>query len=50
MKKKILVIGSTGKLGTKLLNFIAKESIFIHAITCYKNKNKLLYQKKKIQN
>ena len=47
MKKKILIIGSTGKLGSKLLNFAAKKSISIHAITCYINKKKLLEQKKK---
>ena len=46
MKKKILIIGSTGKLGSKLLNFAAKKSISIHAITSYINKKKLLEQKK----
>ena len=47
MKKKILIIGSTGKLGTKLLKFIAKNSISIDGITCFKNSAKLIEQKKK---
>lgn len=37
MKPKILVIGSTGKLGTKFLNFCNKKDIHIHAITCFNN-------------
>ena len=47
MTKKILIIGSTGKLGTKLLNFVYKNSISIHGITCYKNYKKLLNLKNK---
>ena len=47
MKKKILVVGSTGQLGAKLLKFAYKNSIPIYAITCYKNYSKLSYQKKK---
>lgn len=47
MKKNILIIGSTGKLGSKLLNYIYKEKISIKAITCFNNKKKLLNQKKK---
>ena len=45
MKKKILIIGSTGKLGIKLLNFLNKNSISVYAITCYKNISKLSAQK-----
>jgi len=39
MKKKILVIGSTGNLGKKLLNFCYKNNIKISCVTCYKNTN-----------
>ena len=46
MKKKILIIGSTGKLGTKLLKFLNKNSISVYCITCFKNNSKLLHQKK----
>ena len=46
MKHKIVIIGSTGKLGTKLLNFTKKNSIPIFGITCFSNKTKLLKQKK----
>ena len=41
---KILIIGSTGKLGSKLINFCLKYKIKISAITCYKNKKKLISQ------
>ena len=44
MKPKILVIGSTGKLGSKLLRFSSKNYINIDAICCYKNKKKLFFQ------
>ena len=49
---KILIIGSTGELGTKLLQFCAKNKIKIKAITGFKNKKKLKIQKEKfnIQN
>ena len=47
MNKNILIIGSTGKLGSKLLNYTHKEKITIKAITCFSNKKKLLNQKKK---
>ena len=46
MKKKILIIGSTGKLGTKLLKFLNKNSISVYCITCFKNNLKLSHQKK----
>ena len=45
MKKKILIVGSTGKLGTKLLNYLNKNSISVYCITCYKNISKLSHQK-----
>ena len=45
MKPKILVIGSTGKLGSKLLRFSAKYKIKIDAICCFKNKKKLFTQR-----
>ena len=37
MTPKILIIGSTGKLGIKLLNFFNKKNINIFAITCFNN-------------
>lgn len=44
---KIVIIGSTGKLGSILLNFTFKNNIPIHAITGFKNSNKLkLYESK----
>ncbi len=46
MKYKILIVGSTGKLGTKLLKFTKKNHIPIYGITCFKNSNKLINQKK----
>ena len=41
MNPKILILGSTGKLGTKLLNFCNKNHIQIFGITCFKNSQKL---------
>ena len=43
---KIIIIGSTGKLGTKLLNYTSKNSIKIYGITCYTNNKKLNLKKK----
>ena len=48
MSPKIVIIGSTGKLGSKLLEYTYKNNINITAITCFKNKKKILFQKKKI--
>ena len=45
MSKRILIIGSTGKLGSKLLKFTHKNSISIDCITCFTNKKKILNQK-----
>lgn len=45
--KDIIIIGSTGKLGSILLNFCFKNNISIYAATCFQNTNKLLIQKKK---
>ena len=47
MKAKIIIIGSTGKLGSKLLSYVFKNSIPVYAITCFRNKRKLNFQKKK---
>ena len=47
MRVKIIIVGSTGKLGTKLLNFTNKYLIPIYGITCYKNYKKLNNQKNK---
>ena len=47
MTVKIIIIGSTGKLGTKLLNYTSKNSIKIYGITCYTNDKKLKNQKKR---
>ena len=45
MKRKILILGSTGKLGTKLLNYCFKNNLQISAITCYTNIKKIHKQK-----
>ena len=47
MNRKIVIIGSTGKLGIKLLNYISKNKISIFAATCFKNERKILEQKNK---
>ena len=47
MKPKILVIGSTGKLGVKLLNFCYSKKINIFGITGFKNNILLNTQSKK---
>ena len=47
MYPKIVIIGSTGKLGSKLLDYTHKNNISISAITCFKNKKKILTQNKK---
>ena len=47
MQPRILIIGSTGKLGIKLLNFCKEKSIKIDAITCNKNISLLNKQKTK---
>ena len=49
MSSKILIIGSTGTLGSKLLDYCSKNLIKIHGITCHKNTNKLLKQKTKFK-
>ena len=46
MKTSILIIGSTGKLGSILLKYCRKNSIKINAITCFSNAKKLATQKK----
>ena len=47
MSPKILIVGSTGKLGVKLLNYTSKNNIKVNAITCFNNLNKLNRQKTK---
>ena len=47
MSPKILIIGSTGKLGVKLLNYTFKNRIKVNAITCFNNVTKLNSQKTK---
>ncbi len=47
MKPRILIIGSTGKLGIKLLNFCKKTKINIFCITGFKNEKLLVSQTKK---
>ena len=46
MKPKVLIIGSTGKLGSKLLKYTHSNNIKILAATCFNNK-KILSQKLK---
>ena len=48
MNPKILIIGSTGKLGTKLVNFCIKNNLKISAITCYRNLAKVKKQSLKL--
>ena len=45
--KKIIIFGSTGKLGSKLLNYCHFNKIPVETIICFKNKKKILYQSKK---
>lgn len=45
MKKKILIIGSTGTLGSRLLSFSKKNDIKINCLVGYKNHKKLNKQK-----
>ena len=47
MSPRIVIIGSTGKLGSKLLSYTNKNNISIFAITCFSNKKKILNQSKK---
>ena len=47
MKPNILIIGSTGKLGAKLLSFCSKNNIPISTISCYSNSKKIFKQKEK---
>ena len=46
MSIKIVIIGATGTLGTKLINYCHKKSIHIDTITYFKNKKKAYYFKK----
>ncbi len=46
MSNKIIVIGSTGVLGSKLLSYLYKNKKKISLITCYSNYKKLIKQKK----
>lgn len=45
-KKRILVLGSTGKLGCMLLNYCKKNYIPIYATTCFSNDRLIKNQKK----
>ena len=45
MINKIIVIGSTGVLGTKLLSYLNKNKKKISLITCFSNYKKLIKQK-----
>lgn len=47
MNKNILIIGSTGKLGTSLLKYCYSNQLKISCITCFTNKTKLHNQKKR---
>jgi 1-deoxy-D-xylulose-5-phosphate reductoisomerase len=48
MTKKILIIGSTGKLGKLLVNYCKKNNIQIDAITSYKNFKLQISQQKEL--
>lgn len=45
--KKIIIFGSTGKLGSKLLKYCHFNKIPVETIICFKNKKKILYQSNK---
>ena len=47
MKPRVVIIGSTGKLGKKLLNYCSKKNVDIFCITGFKNNHLLKYQTKK---
>ena len=47
--KTILIIGSTGKLGTKLVNFCYNNNIKIKTITCFNNIRKVRRQQNKLK-
>ena len=47
MKKKIVIIGSTGNLGSSLLKYCKKNKIDIFAISYFNNNKKAFFQKKK---
>ena len=47
LKNNIVILGSTGVLGTKLVNFLHKNNLKINIITCFSNYKKLYRQKKK---
>ena len=49
MKPRILIIGSTGKLGSKLLKFAFNNDIKIDAICCFNNQKKLIFQSQKFK-
>tara|TARA_B100000925_G_scaffold275334_1_gene241546 strand:- start:955 stop:2046 length:1092 start_codon:yes stop_codon:yes gene_type:complete len=49
MIPKILIIGSTGKLGSKLLKFSLKNNIKIDAICCFNNQKKIISQSQKFK-
>ena len=45
MSNKIVIMGSTGVLGNKLLNYLKKNNKNVELITCFSNQNKLMKQK-----
>ena len=47
MSVKILILGSTGLLGSKLLKLLDSKNIIVNTATCYRNNKKLIYQKDK---
>ncbi len=49
MNSKILIIGSTGKLGSMLINYCKRNNLNVFCITCYKNKNKMTSQSKSLE-
>ncbi len=52
MQPKILIIGSTGQLGSKIIKYCSTNNISISSITCFKNEKKMkfLSNKYKINN
>jgi len=47
MRYKILILGSTGQLGSKLLKYISSQNLSVDTATCYTQSKKLIHQKNK---
>ena len=50
MKNNILILGSTGNLGSKLFKYCIQNKIYNLSITAFKNRKKLYIQKNYLKN